>query len=259
MASTSYPTNGHVTSWEAGRRRLGALRSDLAEHNGKLLQEGHRGNRSSASASANGNLNDPHLAASGSIISSNRLTASRIRDFSANALDGQPGVYTQRKALASTPGTTQDLRLSLSYKEYGLPNKLVSNLKSMGINLIYPWQANCLLRHHGVLSGTKNLVYSASTGAGKSLVADILMLKRVLDANQKAILILPYVALVQEKLRWLRKAVDGIERNVELAVPGAFRGYEPGRTVRVVPFYGNSKIRSSLRCAVFRLPLPWVC
>ena len=257
MAFTSYATKGHVTSWEAGRRRLGAL-SDLAEYNSKPLQEGDGGNRSSASASANGNLNDPHLAASGSIISSNRLTASKIRDFSANVLDDQPGVYTQRKVLASTPGATQDPRLSLSYKEYGLPNKLVSNLKFMGINLIYPWQANCLLRHHGVLSGTKNLVYSASTGAGKSLVADILILKRVLDADLKAILILPYVALVQEKLRWLRKAVDGIERNVELAVPGAFRGYDSGRTVRVVPFYGNSKIRSTLRCAAFRSLLPWV-
>ena len=72
------------------------------------------------------------------------------------------------------------------------------------------------------------------------------MLKRVLDANKKAILVLPYVALVQEKLRWLRKAVEGIERNVELAVPGAFRGINDHRTIRVVPFFGNSKVRATL-------------
>ena len=90
------------------------------------------------------------------------------------------------------------------------------------------------------------MVYSASTGAGKSLVADVLMLKRVLDANQKAILILPYVALVQEKLRWLRKAVDGIEKCIHLHGPGAFQSASDHCALRIVPFYGNSKIRADL-------------
>ncbi|KAM0643910.1 hypothetical protein ACHAQF_002094 [Verticillium nonalfalfae] len=65
---------------------------------------------------------------------------------------------------------------------------------------IYPWQKACLLGP-GLLSGEKNLIYSAPTGGGKSLVADVLMLKRVLeDKDAKAILVLPYVALVQEKV-----------------------------------------------------------
>lgn len=45
------------------------------------------------------------------------------------------------------------------------------------------------------------------------MVADVLMLKRIIgNPNKKAILVLPYVALVQEKLRWLRRVVDGVTR-----------------------------------------------
>ncbi|KAI4149896.1 MAG: hypothetical protein L6R39_002399 [Caloplaca ligustica] len=82
----------------------------------------------------------------------------------------------------------------------------------MGIRSIYPWQSSCLLGR-GLLTGEKNLVYTAPTGGGKSLVADILMLKKVLEGlRAKAILVLPYVALVQEKVNWLRKAVEGVDK-----------------------------------------------
>lgn len=245
MAFAIQSVKGRATSWDAGKRHLDGL-GRLGDANNRPSREGDGGNKGAAPPAAkNNNTNFSTPTATKAVSGSNRLVASKIRDFTADS-STEPGLYTQRKALASTPSATQDPRLLLSHPEYGLPKRLVSNLKSMGINLIYPWQANCLLRHRGVLSGAKNLVYSASTGAGKSLVADILMLKRVLDANEKAILVLPYVALVQEKLRWLRRAVDGIERNVELAVPGAFRGFNEHRTVRIVPFFGNSKIRATL-------------
>ena len=245
MAFVIKPAGKQATSWDAGKRRLATL-ANPAEPSNEPLQEGTEGSTGSAPVAAGRNSNLSLFSIAQGSDDSDRLTASRIRDLSASLSADHPGIYTQRKALASTPGATQDPRLVLSHRDYGLPANLVTNLHSMGINLIYPWQANCLLRHKGVLSGTKNLVYSASTGAGKSLVADVLMLKRVLDANKKAILILPYVALVQEKLRWLRRAVDGIEKNVELNVPGAFRGYNEHRAVRIVPFFGDSKIRATL-------------
>ncbi|THC96249.1 hypothetical protein EYZ11_004283 [Aspergillus tanneri] len=41
------------------------------------------------------------------------------------------------------------------------------------------------------------------------------MLKRIMDdPTRKAILVLPYVALVQEKLKWLRRIVQGLEKHV---------------------------------------------
>ena len=74
------------------------------------------------------------------------------------------------------------------------------------------------------LGGEKNLVYTAPTGGGNSLIADILMLKRIIETpGKKALLVLPYVALVQEKMRWLRKAVDGITKISGLSRPGEQR------------------------------------
>ena len=55
-----------------------------------------------------------------------------------------------------------------------------------------------------VIEEKRNLVYSAPTSAGKSLVADLFMLKNVLDWRRKAIMILPYVSLAKEKLKHLQ-------------------------------------------------------
>lgn len=55
-----------------------------------------------------------------------------------------------------------------------------------------------------ITEGKKNLVYSAPTSAGKTLVAELLMLKNVLSTRRKAILIFPYVSLAKEKLKHLQ-------------------------------------------------------
>lgn len=69
---------------------------------------------------------------------------------------------------------------------------------ALGINSIYPWKSKYLLESR-LLNGKGNLGSTAPTEGGKSLAADILMLKQIVDSLQKkAILILPYVALVQE-------------------------------------------------------------
>jgi ATP-dependent helicase YprA (DUF1998 family) len=100
----------------------------------------------------------------------------------------------------------------LSHPAYVLPRQLVNNLAVLGINSIHPWQSDCLLRS-GALCGEGRLVYAAPTGGGKSLVADILILKKVIEPpERKALLVLPCVALVEEKLRWLRKVVEGITK-----------------------------------------------
>ena len=99
------------------------------------------------------------------------------------------------------------------------------------------------------MSGEKNLVYTAPTGGGKSLVAEVLMLKKVIEGpRKKAILVLPYVALVQEKSRWLRRAVEGVCKNVALLddTPDRYRRSRHDHTsVRVVGFFGGSKARAT--------------
>ncbi|WPJ59104.1 hypothetical protein SMAC4_00360 [Sordaria macrospora] len=182
------------------------------------------------------------------------LTASTIEHAdptSTAAKGGFPSEYSQRRALPSTPTSTSNPFLSLSHPVYKLPKQLVANFAALGIKSIYPWQKQCLLGP-GLLSGDKNLVYSAPTGGGKSLVADLLMLKRVLDdpaGEAKAILVLPYVALVQEKVRWLRSVVGGISRSGDLGQKQPQQKLWAKRpdkdTIRVVGFFGGSKVRAT--------------
>lgn len=60
-------------------------------------------------------------------------------------------------------------------------------------------QAACLAQQ-GVLGGG-NLVFCAPTSAGKSLVAEIIMLRRLLSEKRACVLVLPFVALCAEKVR----------------------------------------------------------
>lgn len=177
-----------------------------------------------------------------------KLTASTVhRPWNA---DGFTSEYSQRKDFAATPTLTVDPLLSLSHHRYDLPGRLVANFAKLGIKTIYPWQKQCLLGP-GLLQGEKNLVYSAPTGGGKSLVAGILMLRRVLDdRDTKAILVLPYVALVQEKVRWLRNIVDGISRERDLGQKPPegqklWAARADRNAIRVVGFFGGSKVRAT--------------
>lgn len=73
------------------------------------------------------------------------------------------------------------------------------------------------------------------------------MLKRILNQRDaKALLVLPYVALVQEKVRWLRQLVEGLV----LPPPPEKDAHAPFYTrpspdgLRVVGFFGGGKVRA---------------
>ncbi|VDQ09128.1 unnamed protein product [Trichobilharzia regenti] len=101
-----------------------------------------------------------------------------------------------------------------------VPEELYMQYKKMNISSIFSWQAECL-RLPGVLGkpayfktyfieGNKNLVYSAPTSAGKTLVAELIVLKRVLESSLKAFIILPYVSVSREKMTYLQRLFSSL-------------------------------------------------
>ncbi|XP_018568952.2 DNA polymerase theta [Anoplophora glabripennis] len=68
---------------------------------------------------------------------------------------------------------------------------------------MFPWQVECL-SNISVLNDRANLVYSAPTSAGKTLIAEILAIKTVLEYQKKVIFILPFVSIVREKMYYFQ-------------------------------------------------------
>mmetsp|Transcript_34098 Transcript_34098/g.57768 ORF Transcript_34098/g.57768 Transcript_34098/m.57768 type:complete len:240 (+) Transcript_34098:60-779(+) len=66
-----------------------------------------------------------------------------------------------------------------------------------GITHLYPWQARALRELH---RNSTNMVFTLPTSAGKTLLAEIAILRCCIKKNKTALLVLPYVALVLEKL-----------------------------------------------------------
>lgn len=87
----------------------------------------------------------------------------------------------------------------------------------------------------------------------KSRTADcdeVLMLKRIMgEPGSKAILVLPYVALVQEKVHWLRKVVQDLRFPAESMLTddrrGPWRRRADEGTIRVVGFFGGGKVKAT--------------
>lgn len=70
---------------------------------------------------------------------------------------------------------------------------------------LHAWQAECL-SIPGVLEGRTNLVFAAPTSSGKSLVADIVLARRLEECHGKefCLLVLPFVSICHEKEECLK-------------------------------------------------------
>ncbi|XP_053664088.1 DNA polymerase theta [Anopheles marshallii] len=114
---------------------------------------------------------------------------------------------------------TKDLRLLVNW---GLPSSITGEYARKGIVELFPWQVECLSRKEVVLEG-KNLIYSAPTSAGKTLVSEFLLAKTITERKLKALFILPFVAVAREKMLYLKDLLEPGGLRVE----GFYGGYHP--------------------------------
>ncbi|XP_053313057.1 DNA polymerase theta [Spea bombifrons] len=106
-----------------------------------------------------------------------------------------------------------ELADKLLLASWGLPKAVLEKYGRVGVTRMFEWQAECLMLGQ-VLEG-KNLVYSAPTSAGKTLVAELLILKRVLETRRKALFILPFVSVAKEKTYYLQNLFEEVGVKVE--------------------------------------------
>jgi superfamily II DNA/RNA helicase len=102
-----------------------------------------------------------------------------------------------------------------SLSSWGIPSRILARYKKERITKLFPWQIDCLLIENGIVfEGYKNLIYSAPTSGGKTLVAELLILKRFSQTmklgdpkyqKRKTIFfIVPFIALAEEKSNYFR-------------------------------------------------------
>lgn len=104
-----------------------------------------------------------------------------------------------------------DLESLRSINAWSLPEAVVKEYEKKGVKLMFQWQVECLCNPK-VLFEFKNLVYSAPTSAGKTLVSEILMIKTILERNKKALMILPFISVVREKMFYLSVSIPGADQ-----------------------------------------------
>lgn len=87
-------------------------------------------------------------------------------------------------------------------KELAINDKITSLLENHGISELFPPQIRAF--ETGVLNG-KNLVLAVPTSAGKTLVAEICMMKAILEGRGKALYLVPLRSLAREKYSDFKK------------------------------------------------------
>ncbi|KEG14449.1 putative ATP-dependent RNA helicase [Trypanosoma grayi] len=92
---------------------------------------------------------------------------------------------------------------------YDLPQSVQTFFETRrGIKKLYPWQHEVLMRDD--VRGGGSLVYSQPTSGGKTLVAEISLLRCLLNRQKSCFFVLPFVSLAEEKTEALRPLGDAL-------------------------------------------------
>ncbi|KXB01547.1 hypothetical protein AKJ44_02400, partial [candidate division MSBL1 archaeon SCGC-AAA261F17] len=99
-------------------------------------------------------------------------------------------------------------------EKYGLPEEVTEVLEESGITELYPPQAKAIEK--GVLDG-KSLTFAIPTAAGKTLVAELCMLKSILEEGGKCLYVVPLRALASEKFEEFKGKYESLGVEVGVA------------------------------------------
>jgi len=97
------------------------------------------------------------------------------------------------------------MNLDAALKKYDFPPEAVKVLTSSGIKKLFPPQAEAI--EQGVLEG-KSLLMSVPTAAGKTFIAELCMLKKIIEGKGRCLYIAPLKALVSEKYEDFKKKYE---------------------------------------------------
>ncbi|VEN52428.1 unnamed protein product [Callosobruchus maculatus] len=128
----------------------------------------------------------------------------------------------KEKDSLSNEASQIDFDNACKLSSWGFPNEILQKYESKNLHKMFRWQVECLNKQD-VLKNYKNLVYAAPTSAGKTLVAEILALKTVLERKKKVIFILPFISIVQEKMYYFQDLLGSSGVRVE----GFMGSYNP--------------------------------
>jgi helicase len=99
-------------------------------------------------------------------------------------------------------------------EQYSLPAQVADILESSGIQTLHPPQADAIKK--GILD-KKNLVMAVPTASGKTLIAELCLLKAILQEGGRGLYICPLKALASEKFHDFKKKYESLGISIGIA------------------------------------------
>lgn len=99
-------------------------------------------------------------------------------------------------------------------EQYSLPEQVAEILQTSGIQTLHPPQADAIKK--GILD-KKNLVMAVPTASGKTLIAELCLLKAILQDGGRGLYICPLKALASEKYQDFKKKYENLGISIGIA------------------------------------------